>query len=123
MAGYSPDRVMRLRMVLWIVVAIGMLLAVFSAFLLARGGDDRGAGIYAMVVAGVLLGSAGSALRLLAADPPGRGAKIATVVTAVLVILSGLGMAGTWLAFLLPLLGVGLLFLAVIADEPDVSRR
>jgi peptidoglycan/LPS O-acetylase OafA/YrhL len=123
MAVYSADRVMRLRLVLWIVVAIAALLAIFAALLLGGGeGDDRGAGVFAMVVAGVLLGSAGSALRLLN-DDPGRGAKIASVVTAVLVVLSGLVLAGTWLAFLLPLLGLGLLFLALISDEPDGSRR
>jgi hypothetical protein len=38
-------------------------------------------------------------------------------VTGVLCLLSGIGLAGSWLAFLLPLLGLGLLFLALINDE------
>ncbi len=114
MAVYSPDRVHRLRMVLGIVVAVGVLTAVFAAFILANG-DHRSAGVFAMVVAGLLLGSAVSALRLLA--DAGRPAKIATIVTGALCVLSGVGLAGTWLAFLLPLLGLGLLFLALINDE------
>jgi drug/metabolite transporter (DMT)-like permease len=114
MAVYSPDRVNRLRMVLYIVVVLAVLTAVLSAFILADG-DHRAAGVFAMVVAGLLLGSAGSALRLLAdAGPP---AKIATVVTGALCVLSGVALAGSWLAFLLPLLGLGLLFLALINDE------
>jgi hypothetical protein len=114
MAVYSPDRVHRLRMVLGIVVALAVLTAVFAAFILANG-DHRAAGAVAMVVAGLLLGSAGTALRLLA--DAGRPAKIATIVTGVLCLLSGIGLAGSWLAFLLPLLGLGLLFLALINDE------
>jgi len=114
MAVYSPDRVNRLRMVLYLVVALGVLTAVLAAFILANG-DHRAAGVLAMVAAGLLLGAAGSALRLLA--DAGRPARIATVVTAVLCLLCGVGLAGTWLAFLLPLLGLGLLFLALIPDE------
>jgi hypothetical protein len=70
-----------------------------------------------MVVAGLLLGAGGSALKLL--GDAGRPAKIATIVTGVLCVLSGVAMAGTWLSFLLPLLGLGLLFLALIRDEVD----
>ena len=73
-----------------------------------------------MVVAGLLLGAAGSAFRLL--GDAGRPAKIATVVTGVLCLLSGLALAGSWLAFLLPLMGLGLLFLALISDEVGVMN-
>ncbi len=116
MAVYSQDRVHRLCMVLWIVLAIGVLTAVFAAFILANG-EHRAAGVLAMVVAGMLLGSGGSALKLL--GDAGRPAKIATIVTGVLCVLSGVALAGSWLAFLLPLLGLGLLFLALIADEVE----
>ena len=116
MAVYSPDRVNRLRMVLWIVVAVAVLAAILAALILTDG-DHRAAGVVAMVVAGLLLGSAGSALRLLA--DAGRPAKIATIVTGVLCMLSGVLLAGSWLAFLLPLMGLGLLFLALINDEVD----
>jgi hypothetical protein len=72
------------------------------------------------VVAGLLIGSGGWALMLLA--EAGRGAKIATVTTGVLCVLSGLALAGSWLAFLLPLVGLGLLFLALIPDDPEAVR-
>ena len=42
MAVYSQDRVTRLRMVLYLVMAIAALLVVFAAFILASAnGDDR----------------------------------------------------------------------------------
>src|SRR4051794_6591946 len=116
MTVYSEDRVGRLRMVLGIVLAIGLLTAVFAAFILASG-DHRTAGALAMVVAGLLLGSAGTAFRLL--PDRGRPPKIATVVTGVVCPLSGLALAGSWLAFVLPLIGLGLLFLALIPDEVE----
>ena len=116
MAVYSSDRVSRLRMVLGIVLVLAVLIAVLAAFILASG-DHRAAGVIAMVVAGLLLGTGGTAYRLLA--EAGRPAKIATVATAVLCLLSGLALAGSWLAFLLPLMGLGLLFLALISDEVD----
>jgi hypothetical protein len=116
MVVYSPDRVNRLRMVLGIVIAVAVLTAVLAAFILADG-DHRAAGVFAMVVAGLLLGAGGSAMKLL--GNAGRPAKIATVVTGVLCLLSGVGLAGTWLAFLLPLMGLGLLFLALLPDEVD----
>jgi len=119
MAVYSEDRIQRLRLVLAIVVAVAALAAILAAFILAKG-ENRGAGLFAMVVAGLLLGSSSLALRLL---PDGeRPARIATVVTGVLCVLGGIGLAGSWLAFLLPLLGLGLLFLALIPDEPGAGR-
>jgi hypothetical protein len=116
MAVYSQDRVDRLRMVLWLVVAIGVLTAILAALILPNG-DHRAAGVLAMVVAGMLLGAGGSALKLL--GDAGRPAKIATIATGVLCLLSGVALAGSWLAFLLPLVGLGLLFLALIADEVE----
>jgi hypothetical protein len=119
MAVYSSDRVARLRLVLAIVLALAVLVALLAAFVLASG-DDRAGGVFALVVAGCLLGAGGSALRLL--GEAGRGARIATVTTGVLCVLSGLALAGSWLAFLLPLVGLGLLFLALIPDDPEAVR-
>jgi len=118
MTVYSSDRVGRLRLVLAIVVAIAVLVAVLAAFVLASG--DRTAGLVALVVAGLLLGASGAALKLL--GEAGRGAKIATVATGVVCVLSGLVLVGTWLALLLPLLGLGVLFLALIPDDPEAVR-
>jgi drug/metabolite transporter (DMT)-like permease len=114
MPVYSPDRVSRLRMVLGIVVALAVLTGVLAAFVLVGGGHQR-SGTVAMVAAGLLLGSGGTALRVL--PDAGRPAKIATLVTGALCVLCGLALAGSWLAFLLPLMGVGLLLLALIPDE------
>ena len=120
MAVYSPDRVTRLRLVLALIVVIAVVLAVFAALILAGDDQDRRAGVYAMLLAGVLLGAGGSALKLLA--DAGRPAKIATVVTAALAMLAGIALVGTWLSFLLPMIGLGLLFLALIPDDPEAGR-
>jgi O-antigen/teichoic acid export membrane protein len=116
MTVYSADRVRRLRLVLGIVVALAVLLAVLAVFVLASG-DDLRAGIFALVVAALLLGASATALTLL--GEAGRGSKTAAVTTGVLCVLCGLALAGSWLAFLLPVLGLGLLFLALIPDDPE----
>ena len=36
-------------------------------------------------------------------------------------MLAGLALAGTWLSFLLPLIGLGLLFLALMPDDPEAG--
>jgi drug/metabolite transporter (DMT)-like permease len=118
MGVYSADRANRLRWVLAIVVALGVLAAVLAAFVLADE-DHRAAGIFALVAAGLLLASSGTALKLLR-DADQR-AKPASVITGVVCVLAGIGLAGTWLALLLPLLGLGLLFLALVSDDPHRS--
>jgi hypothetical protein len=115
MAVYSEDRVGRLRMVLWVVVVIGALVALL-AVLTVTGGEHRTAGVVGIVVAGVLLGSSGTTLRLL--PDAGRPAKIATVVTGVLCMAAGV-VSGSLVAFLLLLIGLGLLFLALLPDDPE----
>ncbi|HRK48261.1 MAG TPA: hypothetical protein PK324_21715, partial [Nocardioides sp.] len=64
MRVYSEDRVVRLRWVLAVVIAIAVLAAVLAVFILIDV-DHLAAGIFAMVVAGLLLGAGGTALRLL----------------------------------------------------------
>ena len=115
MAVYSEERGGLLRLLLGVVVALGALVAVLAVFILVDG-DDRAAGVLAVAVAGVLLAASGTSLWLLSRRSP--SAKPATVVTGVLSVLSGIALAGSWLALLLPVLGVGLLFLALSADEP-----
>ena len=117
---YSEDRVRRLRMVLCVVLGLGVLTVVFAAVVLADA-DRRAAGAFALAVGAVLVAASGTALRLLPARE--RPAKVATVATGVLCVLAGLALAGTWLAFLLPLLGLGVLFLALVADEPQARPR
>ena len=115
MAVYSEDRVTRLRMVLWIVVGIGALVALLASLTVAAG-EHRTAGVVGVVVGGLLLGSSGTALRLL--PDAERPAKIAAVVTGVLCLASGV-VSGSWVAFMLLLIGLGLLFLALLPDEPQ----
>ena len=117
---YSEDRARRLRMVLYVVLGLGVLTVVFAAVVLADA-DRRAAGAFALAVGAVLVAASGTALRLLPARE--RPAKVATVATGVLCVLAGLALAGTWLAFLLPLLGLGVLFLALVADEPQARPR
>jgi drug/metabolite transporter (DMT)-like permease len=112
---YSEDRVRRLRLVLYVVVAIGVFVAVLAVLTIAAG-EHRDAGVATTVVAGVLLGSSVTALRLL--PDAERPAKIAAVTTGVLCIVSGV-LSGSWVAFLLLLMGLGLIFLALIPDEPE----
>jgi hypothetical protein len=115
MRVYSEDRVRRLRLVLWVVVAIGVFVALL-ALLTLTGGDHPEAGVAAVVVAGLLLGSSGTALRLL--PDAARPARIAAVITGVLCMVSGV-LSGSWVAFLLLLIGLGLVFLALLPDEPE----
>lgn len=115
MAVYSEDRVRRLRMVLWIVVAVGALIALAALITLA-GGSHRGAGLIAAVVAATLLGSSGMALRLVGRSHP--KARLAVVATAIICVLSGV-ISGSWVAFLLLLVGLGLMFLGLLPDEVE----
>ena len=117
MSVYSPDRVRRLRLVLAVVVVIAAFVAALAVLILLDGGH-RSAGVIAVVVAVLLLGSSATALQQLTSA--GRAARPATVTTGLLCLLSGIGLAGSWLAFLLPLVGLGLLFLALLPDDPDI---
>ncbi len=116
-AVYSEDRVGRLRIVLWIVVVVGALVALLAVSTLVAG-EHRGAGLLATVVAVILLGSSGTALRLL--SDAERPAKIATIVTGALCMISG-AVSGSWIAFLLLVIGLVLLFLALLPDEPEAG--
>jgi drug/metabolite transporter (DMT)-like permease len=115
MRVYSEDRVRRLRPVLWIVAAIGVFVAILGVLTLSVG-DHTSTGVAALVVAVLLLGSSGTALRLL--PHAERPAKVATLVTGLLCIVSGV-LSGSWIAFLLLLMGLGVIFLALIPDDPE----
>ncbi len=118
MPAYSPDRVTRLRLVLAVVVALGAVVMLLAALILWDDPTDPG-GIVASTLAVLLLASGGVTFLLL--NDAERPAKVGTVVTGVLCLLSGVGLAGTWLAFMLPVVGLGLLFLALIPDDPKAT--
>jgi drug/metabolite transporter (DMT)-like permease len=115
MRVYSEDRVRRLRTVLRIVAGIGVFVAVLAVLTFTAGGH-RSAGVAAVVVAGLLIGSSVTALRLL--PDAERGAKIASIVTGLICMVSGV-LSGSWVAFLLLLIGLGVVFLALIPDDPE----
>lgn len=115
----SEDRVGRLRPVLYVVAAVALLVVVLAVVVWAQG--ETAGGVVALVVGAVLLAASVSALRLL--PQRSAGAKRATLATGVLCALAGLALAGSWLAFLLPLLGLGLLFLALINDDPATTTQ
>jgi hypothetical protein len=117
MAVYTPDRVRRLRILLLIVVAVAAVLALLSLVQLADGGAGKG-GLASLVAAALLLGAGSSAVILLReADKP---ARVACLATGGLCILAAIGAAGSWLSLLFPVLGLGLLFLALVSDpEPS----
>jgi drug/metabolite transporter (DMT)-like permease len=115
MRVYSEDRVRRLRMVLRIVAGIGVFVGVLAVLTFASGGH-RSAGVAAVVVAGLLIGSSVTALRLL--PDAERPARVASIVTGALCMVSGV-LSGSWVAFLLLLVGLGLVFLALIPDDPE----
>jgi hypothetical protein len=115
MVVYSEDRVRRLRMVLWVVVAIGVLVAPLAVLTLASG-EHRGAGVAGVVIAALVLGSSGTALWLLPAAE--RGAKVAAVTAGALCMVCAV-LSGGVFAFLLFPVGLGLVFLALLPDEPE----
>jgi drug/metabolite transporter (DMT)-like permease len=113
---YSADRVRRLRMIVLVVAGLGGVLAVFS-FGLVFSDDNRGVGVFSLAVAAVLIAVSTTAhRRLLEGDAV---AKRLTVGTGVAALVGGLLLAGTWMAFVLPLVGLATLFLALVGDEPS----
>jgi drug/metabolite transporter (DMT)-like permease len=118
MSVYSEDRVRRLRIVLWVVVALGVLIAPLAALTLASD-EHRGAGVAGVVVAALVLGSSGTALRLL--SDPERPAKVAAIATGVLCVVAAV-LSGGVFAFLLLPVGLGVLFLALLPDESEAGK-
>jgi peptidoglycan/LPS O-acetylase OafA/YrhL len=117
MVAFSEDRVRRLRIVLLVVAAVAVLAAADFGLGAATDGHDRGTGIFGVVV-GLVLGTA--AVFTITRLPEG---KRLTVATGLLAILIGMLLLGTWSAYLLPLLGIALVFLALINDDPEPKAR
>jgi hypothetical protein len=118
MAVYSQDRVRRLRILLLLVVTVAAVLALLAVWELVANGTEEG-GVASLVAAALLLGSGGSAVILLReAEKP---ARVACLVTGGLCVLAAIGAAGSWLSLLFPVLGLGLLFLALIPDPEQAQ--
>jgi hypothetical protein len=115
---YGPDRVRRMRIALGVAVALGVVCGIF-AVLVGVAADERAEGVAAVVLGIIAAGTilwAVISWRLL--DSPTRTAKRAVVLTGVLLLLFApltFGVFGIGLLF--AVLGMALIFLAVISDE------
>lgn len=118
---YGEDRARRLRTVLRVVLGLAVVLVALDLWAIAGVGLDEdgavGFAVLVAVVAGVLLGWAGAALRLL--PQRGRGAKVAAVGTGASLLLLALPMAVTWMGFVMVPIGLVVLLLALLPDDPD----
>lgn len=120
---YSHDRVRRLRVVVWVALVVGVLLGGLAAWILAGVlPDDPDALTYAVmltVATTAVLGSSATALRLL----PTRTVQARRACVATGVVLVPCSFLLGPLGFVSILLGLSLLFLALIADDPDLQVR
>lgn len=115
--GYAPVRVRRIRIALGVAVALGVVAAAFAVGI-AIGSDEEGAGAYAAMLGVVAAGSVGWPLvawRLL--DAPDRTAKRALVLTGGLLLIFAVLTSAFWLGLLYGVLGLTILFLALMSDE------
>lgn len=116
---YSEDRERRLRLVLGAVVAFGVLLALLGLYAaLGSGGEYTRFGTALVIAAALVLTSGVVALRSLPSR--GRNAKTATVVTGVLVLVVGMGLAPNFLGVVVIVLAIAVLLLALLKDDPDL---
>ncbi|MDN4174018.1 hypothetical protein QWY28_13740 [Nocardioides sp. SOB77] len=118
---YSEDRARRLRLALYVALGVGVLVAAFAVWVLVGVlPDDGGAATYAvsLVVSALLvLGSTGLALRLL----PARTAPAKRACVAVGVLLLPASVLVGQLGFVAIVVGLSVLFLALIADDPALD--
>lgn len=118
---YTEDRVKRIRTVLWIVVGVGALLALLAAYtlvvLVPGSRADENYTPFSLVVAVVavaVVGSSALSMRLLGG--PRKQAKVALAGTGGALILSGILLSSAVIGYFLPLLGLAILFLALLTD-------
>jgi hypothetical protein len=115
---YSEDRERRLRWVLYVLGFVSGVTAIFGVLVaMAKDGADRGPGIFVTVTGAVLLVLCLASLRVL--PTRAQPAKRMAVTTGAVTLVASLLLAGTWAAYLLPVLALVLLFLALIADDPQ----
>jgi hypothetical protein len=115
---YSSDRERRLRLLLRVVFALGVLLAALGAYAVGVIGDDqRTPGLVFAGMAVVLLVTSVVALRVL----PGRdaNAKRAAIASGVVVAAVGLAFLPSYLGIVILVLAGVLLMLALLRDDPE----
>lgn len=120
---YSQDRERRLRMALYVALGIGAVVAAFAVWVLVGVlPDDSGALTYAVsltVAAVVVLGVTGFALRAL----PARTAEAKRWCVVVGVLLLPVSVLLGQLGFVTIVVGLSVLFLALIADDPSLDTK
>jgi hypothetical protein len=116
---YSQDRVRRLRLVLAVGVIAGGLLALLGVASVASDADLRRVGLAVCAIGLVVLGLAVATLRSLAARDA-RARTLATVTGAV-TLVSGFFFARNILGFAMIVLGLTVLVLARLRDDPGLE--
>lgn len=120
---YSRDRARRLRMALWVALGVGVVVAALAVWVLVGVlPDDGDAATYAVslvVAAVVLLGTTTLALRVL----PSRTVAARRACIAVGVLLLPVSVLVGQLGFVTIVVGLSVLFLALIADDPSLDTR
>jgi hypothetical protein len=116
---YSLDRVRRLRLVLGVDVLAGVLLIVLAVFIAVNDDELRR---FAVVVAGAgAVVAALSALSLRSLPGRDQRTKVVAAVTGGLTILVGFLFAKMILGFAMILVGIVILALALLRDDPDLG--
>jgi hypothetical protein len=114
---YGADRVRRLRTALVVAVGLGALTGVI-ALLVATQVEEDGAGTYAVVLGIVSFGAIlWSVISWRLLEVPTRTAKRAVILTGALLLLFALPTFQVIVGLFYVVLGLVLIFLAVIAEE------
>jgi len=117
----SRDRARRIKIALWLALVPASLVAMVALYLLLRvvpeEPDALRYGVVVAVVAALLLTSMVKALRRL--PQRDQRAKTDTVVAGTLTTVAALPLAAVWIGYPLALLGLVLLLLSLLPDEPD----
>ena len=109
---YEPARVRQLRILLWVVVGVGALLAVLALGFLLGGSDPVLVLLVVVAPAVLMLGLGAKSLQLLGRGEP--RARSWVVATGGVVVLVGLLLSRTGPALLLAVVGILLLLVAAL---------
>lgn len=116
---YSRDRVRRLRLVLNVGVVAGLLLALLAVFTVVSDESLRRFGVVVGAAGALVVGLCVASVRALNARD-GR-AKVIASVTGAATMLVGFLFAKTILGFAMIVLGITILLLARLRDDPDLD--
>ncbi|MFC4786458.1 hypothetical protein ACT8ZV_18425 [Nocardioides sp. MAHUQ-72] len=109
---YEPARARQLRILLWVVVVVAALMAVFALAFLAAGSDPLLVLLVVALPAAVMLGLSARTLKLLGRADPRAGSWV--VGTAWVVVLVGLLLSRTGPGLFVTIVGILLLLIAVL---------